>query len=82
MAFSLAPEDHIYGSHRSHGEILAKAFSAIRQLSEDELRDHALLSRRGGAGAGREGIHGPVRELALRFFLYGTYSEISPATPA
>ena len=37
MAFSLAPEDHIYGSHRSHGEILAKAFSAIRQLSEDEL---------------------------------------------
>ena len=30
MAFSLTPDDHIFGSHRSHGEILAKAFSAIR----------------------------------------------------
>jgi hypothetical protein len=31
------PDDHIFGSHRSHGEILAKAFSAIRALSDDEL---------------------------------------------
>ena len=37
MAFSLTPEDHIFGSHRSHGEILAKGFSAIRQLSEEQL---------------------------------------------
>jgi 2-oxoisovalerate dehydrogenase E1 component len=33
MAFALSPEDHIFGSHRSHGEILAKGFSAIRILS-------------------------------------------------
>ena len=32
MAFSLSPEDFIFGSHRSHGEILAKGFSTIRQL--------------------------------------------------
>ena len=32
MAFCLGPEDHIFGSHRSHGEILAKGFSAIRKL--------------------------------------------------
>ena len=32
MAFLLTPDDHIFGSHRSHGEILAKGFSAIRQL--------------------------------------------------
>src|SRR5947209_9496120 len=37
MAFGLGPEDHIFGSHRSHGEILAKGFSAIRKLSEDQL---------------------------------------------
>src|SRR5271169_3468270 len=37
MAFSLTPDDHIYGSHRSHGEILAKGFSAIRQLGDEEL---------------------------------------------
>ena len=30
MAFALSPDDHIFGSHRSHGEILAKGFSAIR----------------------------------------------------
>jgi 2-oxoisovalerate dehydrogenase E1 component len=34
MAFALTPEDHIFGSHRSHGEILAKGFSAIWQLEE------------------------------------------------
>ena len=33
MAFALSPEDHVFGSHRSHGEILAKGFSAIRRLS-------------------------------------------------
>src|SRR5436190_261066 len=37
MAFCLGPEDHIFGSHRSHGEILAKGFSAIRKLTDDEL---------------------------------------------
>src|SRR5438067_13301874 len=37
MAFSLTPDDHIFGSHRSHGEILAKGYSAIRQLSDDQL---------------------------------------------
>src|SRR5438067_4846723 len=50
MAFSLTPDDHIYGSHRSHGEILGKGFSAIRQLGDEELleimesyRDGAIL---------------------------------------
>ncbi len=37
MAFALTPHDHIFGSHRSHGEILAKGFSAIRQLTEEQL---------------------------------------------
>jgi len=37
MAFSLTSDDHIYGSHRSHGEILAKGFSAIRQWSDAQL---------------------------------------------
>ena len=37
MAFSLSPEDFIFGSHRGHGEILAKAFSAIRKFSDAAL---------------------------------------------
>jgi 2-oxoisovalerate dehydrogenase E1 component len=77
MAFALTPDDHIFGSHRSHGEILAKAFSAIRQLSDEQLlammqtyRDGALL------GPVEKGFTGSVKTLALRFFVYGAYSEI------
>jgi 2-oxoisovalerate dehydrogenase E1 component len=77
MAYSLGPDDHIFGSHRSHGEILAKAFSAIRCMSDGDLvatmesyRDAALLRpvERGHAGS--------VKDLALKFFVYGAYSEI------
>ncbi len=77
MAFGLGPEDHIFGSHRSHGEILAKGFSAIRKLSDDELlaimrnyRDGALLR------PVEKGYRGDVQGLAVRFFVYGAYSEI------
>ncbi|MGO8956184.1 MAG: thiamine pyrophosphate-dependent enzyme [Streptosporangiaceae bacterium] len=77
MAFVLGPEDHIYGSHRSHGEILAKGFSAIRKLTDDELLA-IMHSYRNGVVLRpvEKGCDGPVRELALRFFLYGAYSEI------
>src|ERR671915_2096668 len=77
MAFSLTPDDHIFGSHRSHGEILAKGYSAIRQLDDNRLleimrtyRDGALLR------PVEKGHTGTVKALALRFFIYGAYSEI------
>ena len=77
MAFSLAPEDHIYGSHRSHGEILAKAFSAIRQMSDAQLME-IMLSYRDGVilRPVERGHQGTVKERARRFFVYGAYSEI------
>jgi 2-oxoisovalerate dehydrogenase E1 component len=77
MAFALAPEDHIFGSHRSHGEILAKAFSAIRQLSDARLLE-IMRSYRDGAilRPVERGHNGSVRGLAQRFFIYGAYSEI------
>ena len=37
QSLHLGPEDYIFGSHRSHGEILAKSFSAIEQLGDVEL---------------------------------------------
>ena len=37
MAFDLSVEDIIFGSHRSHGEILAKGLSAIYHLQENQL---------------------------------------------
>jgi 2-oxoisovalerate dehydrogenase E1 component len=37
MAYNLTVDDFIFGSHRSHGEILAKGLSAIHQLDDDQL---------------------------------------------
>ena len=77
MAFALAPHDYVFGSHRSHGEILAKAFSAIRQLSDADLT-RIMESYRDGAMLRpvEQDFHGTTQELALRFFVYGAYSEI------
>ena len=77
MAFSLTPADHVFGSHRSHGEILAKGFSAIHQSSDKRTaRDHAIVPRRRIAAPVEKGFGGSVKALALRFFIYGAYSEI------
>lgn len=77
MAFSLTPDDHIYGSHRSHGEILAKGFSAIRQMSEAQLLGIMRSYREGAILKPLESAHqGSVRELAVKFLMYGAYSEM------
>lgn len=77
MAFLLTPEDSIFGSHRSHGEILAKGFSSIHKLSEDQLSKIFTSAREGGMlqAVSRE-YQGTVREMATRAFVYGAYSEI------
>ena len=77
MAFLLTPEDHIFGSHRSHGEILAKGFSAIRQIGDERLLE-IMKSYRDGAllRPAEKNYKKSVKGLALRFFTYGAYSEI------
>src|SRR5476649_123746 len=37
QSFLLNVDDHIFGSHRSHGEITAKGLSAIEKLDDDTL---------------------------------------------
>ncbi len=37
QAYHLTKDDFTFGSHRSHGEIIAKALSCIEKLSDDEL---------------------------------------------
>ncbi len=78
QAFVLEPHDFIFGSHRSHGEILAKGLSAIEKLSEEALMkimkqyfDGAILRvvEAGGSSA-------TIGELGRRFLLYGTLAEI------
>ena len=77
MAFLLTPEDYIFGSHRSHGEILAKGLSSIHKIPEQQLSDIITKSRDGAMlqPVARE-YKGPVRETAIRAFLYGAYCEI------
>jgi 2-oxoisovalerate dehydrogenase E1 component len=77
MAFSLSPEDFIFGSHRSHGEILAKGFSSIRKLTESQL-SNIFESYRDGAMLRpvENTFQGSTREIALRAFIYGAYCEI------
>ncbi len=77
MAWLLDPHDYIFGSHRSHGEILAKGMSAIRKLQENELLD-TMQNYMDGVTLKvvEKDEHAGTRELALDFLLYGTLSEI------
>jgi len=77
MAYNLSVDDFIFGSHRSHGEILAKGLSAIHQLSDDRLTeimesyfDGRILK------IVKEGFKGSDKQLAIRFLIYGTLAEI------
>ncbi len=77
MAYTLTVDDFIFGSHRSHGEILAKGLSAINGLRDEELM-RIMESHFGGLTlrpvlAGHEGTK---EELAIRFLVYGTLAEI------
>jgi 2-oxoisovalerate dehydrogenase E1 component len=77
MAFLLTPDDHIYGSHRSHGEILAKGFSAIRKLEDGTLLEIMNSYMDGAILRPLEKDHrGSVKDLAVKFLIFGAYSEL------
>jgi 2-oxoisovalerate dehydrogenase E1 component len=77
MAFRLDRDDYIFGSHRSHGEILAKGLSAIQKLDDAAL--HAVMKE---FFEGRilsiveKGHKGDMKSLGLKFLIYGTLAEI------
>ncbi|HOJ09779.1 MAG TPA: thiamine pyrophosphate-dependent enzyme [Clostridiales bacterium] len=78
QAYLLDKDDFIFGSHRSHGEVLAKGLSAIEKLSDSELMD--IMENFFGGRALRivEGIQknkGNVKELAVDFLVYGILAE-------
>jgi len=81
QAWSLTVDDHIYGSHRSHSEILAKGFSAIRQLNDSALMEIMQKFKAGDILAVVEKGHwGGVKQLARKFLIYGAYAEIFART--
>ena len=77
QCFHLSAEDFIFGSHRSHGEILAKSFAAIEKLSESDLID-IMESYMDGAPLRvvQPFTRGDAKDLAINYALYGTLAEI------
>jgi 2-oxoisovalerate dehydrogenase E1 component len=77
QAFHLTPDDFIFGSHRSHGEILAKSFSAIAKLDEAELTKIMETYLDGAPLRVVEKFSkGNLKDLAIDYILYGTLAEI------
>ena len=77
MAYNLSVEDYIFGSHRSHGEILAKGLSAITSLDEDAL--YTIMKNYFGGNALKvveKGFTGNIKELSINFLIYGALAEI------
>lgn len=76
QAYLLDTNDFIFGSHRSHGEILAKGLSAIDKLDEKEIYDIMQNFLDGRILKIVEKDQKDVKELAKEFLLYGALSEI------
>ena len=82
-AYCLDINDYTFGSHRSHGEILAKGLSAIHKLSDNEL--YTIMKEFLGGSIlkvveGTEEVRGNVKELAIDFLLYGALAEVFART--
>ncbi len=77
MAYTLGVEDFIFGSHRSHGEILAKGLSAIDKLTDEQLTEIMDTHFDGITLAPVKAGHtGTTKELAIKFLIYGTLAEV------
>jgi 2-oxoisovalerate dehydrogenase E1 component len=77
MAYTLDRNDFIFGSHRSHGEILAKGLSAITASDEDSL--YSTMRNYFGGSALKvveKDFTGTTHGLAIDFLLYGALAEI------
>jgi 2-oxoisovalerate dehydrogenase E1 component len=73
----LDTDDYIFGSHRSHGEIMAKCLSAISKLDDDKLTSIMEEFFEGATlNVVKDGSQENVKDLAEDFILYGTLAEI------
>ncbi|MFZ7134579.1 MAG: alpha-ketoacid dehydrogenase subunit alpha/beta [Eubacteriales bacterium] len=77
QSFILDKNDFVFGTHRSHGELIAKGMSALEKLDDKEL---ITIMEKSADGAQlkivEKGFEGSVKELAMRFYIYGIAAEI------
>ena len=78
QAYLLDRNDYTFGSHRSHSEILAKGLSSIEKLSSQELMEvmENFLGGRTLRAVEKLGSVKDVKELAIRFVVYGALAEV------
>ncbi|MCK5456638.1 MAG: thiamine pyrophosphate-dependent dehydrogenase E1 component subunit alpha, partial [Melioribacteraceae bacterium] len=77
QALTLNKDDLIFGSHRSHGEILAKSFSAIAKTNDDELHQIMKTYMNGDVLKIVENSkHENSKDVAYDFIIYGVMAEI------
>ena len=73
----LNQEDFIFGSHRSHGEILAKCLSSIWQMNDGDLSNIMESFFDGNIlKIVQKSPHSDQKDLAENFVLYGVLAEI------
>ena len=78
QAFTLDANDFIFGTHRSHHEVIAKGLSAIAKLSDEEL---VKIMEDFNGGKNYEIIKKhttgkTTKEIAKDFFIYGLTCEL------
>ena len=80
QAFFITENDFIFGSHRSHGEVIAKGFSAIRKMPDEKLLSVMKSANGGKTYKAVKNLTGfdklTVKEMARKFFIYGLLAEI------
>ena len=78
QAMVLEPEDQIFGSHRSHGEILAKSLSAIQKMSDEDLLSimQSFMDGQTYKVVEKHFAGKDIKDLAENFVLYGALAEI------
>jgi len=77
QCYLLGTDDHLFGSHRSHGEILAKGLSAIEKLDDDALMN--IMENYFDGESLRvveQEATGNTKDLAVDYLIYGSLAEI------
>ena len=75
QAYCLTIEDYSFGSHRSHGEILARGLRAVETLPEDKLRSIMESFDEGKTFRVIKDEGKDIRALGRDFLLYGMTCE-------
>jgi len=77
QSLSLDIDDFIFGSHRSHGEVLAKCFSAVAKRDNDTLENIMTTYMDGKILQTLETRQNQtIKDQAYDFILYGVMAEI------